>query len=119
MHRKQVPEENMGHADLGLQTAARERWVDQRADSLMQQLIDGGEAQVVPMWAMADAVTRRVPLVRDFISWLHECRNGDADVAVCMFAPSAARLRLICAFAEERAQMELDALPADYFSEVA
>jgi hypothetical protein len=106
----------MGHADLGYELAARERWVDQRADSLIDHLINLGSMSVTPMWALADG---KVPVSVDFIAWLHECRNGNRDVAVCMYAPNTTRLRLFVEYAEERAQRELDALPADHFSEVA
>lgn len=108
----------MGHADLHLHTVARERWVDRRADEIADHLINLGTMRVAPFWALPDG-DRKVSVVADFIAWLHEERGGDVDVAHCLYAPNARRLRLFCDYAERRAQMECDALPSDYFDEVA
>lgn len=106
----------MGHAGFGLDIAARERWVNERADALIDHLINLGTMRVQPMWALPDG-DRKVPVSVDFIGWLHECRNGDRDTAICLYAPNTTRLRLFVEYAEERAQRELDALPADFFEE--
>lgn len=109
----------MGHADLHLHTVARERWVDRRADEIANHLINAGSMGVVPMWGVPDENGRKVPVLIDFIGWVHQERGGDADIGICINGGSSRRVRLFCDYAEERAQRECDALPADYFSEVA
>ena len=108
----------MGHAD-NFNMAARERWVDQRADAIADHLINEGSMSVEPFWALPDANGRNVPVVIDFLGWLQQERGGDADVAVCINGNSRRRVRLLCDYAEARAIAECDALPADYFAEVA
>jgi hypothetical protein len=108
----------MGHAD-NFNMAARERWVDQRADAIADNIINAGSMTVAPFWAASDANGRQVPVVADFIGWLQQERRGDADVAVCINGCSTRRVRLFCDYAEARTIAELDALPSDYFSEVA
>jgi hypothetical protein len=103
----------MGHADLRNKLEAREKWVDRRYHELRSGLLYTPSMRLNAIWS----ANAKPTVGEELVAWI--CETADQPEAACALAivNPWSRREVIERFCEARAQAEVDALPADYFSE--
>ncbi|MEN9806175.1 MAG: hypothetical protein RL756_683 [Pseudomonadota bacterium] len=105
----------MGSADLRHCIEARERFVDRRFQELRGALLYYPSTRVAAIWS----AQLRPTVGEELVAWICETADQpEAAIAMAITNPWSRRETLE-RFCEARAQAEADALPSDYFNEVA